>query len=143
MPDDTGFYTLAGYARNGTPLLTAAMEDYLEMIVRLAQEDQPLRINALAKQLHVKPSSASKMAVHLKERGLVAFEKYGELHLTDAGREHGAYLMRRHEAVNRLLCAINGTDDELTQAEKIEHFLDRRTVDNIPRFLEQHKPEDA
>ena len=47
----------------------------------------------------------------------------------------GSYLIRRHELVNSLLCRINGTENELEEVEKIEHFLSPRTVKNIEGFL--------
>ena len=60
MKDDlNGFYTMKGYQLNETGTLTASMEDYLEMICRLAQKNGVVRINELAAELHVKPSSAS------------------------------------------------------------------------------------
>ena len=37
------------------------------------------------------------------------------------------------------LCLINGTQDELEEVEKIEHFLSPRTVLNIRKFLEQQE----
>ena len=42
-------------------LLTASMEDYLEMIYRIHKEEGYVRMNQLArKKLNVRPSSASK-----------------------------------------------------------------------------------
>ena len=47
--------------------------------------------------------------------------------------------VQRHETIGRLLCLINGTQDELEEVEKIEHFLSPRTVLNIRKFLEQQE----
>lgn len=119
--------------------LTAAMEDYLEMICRLYGEEGTgvVRVSALAGALHVKPSSASKMAGNLRARGLVHFPRYGYISLTEEGRGVGAYLLRRHEAVNRLLRLVNGEGSQLEECEKIEHFLGPRTVRNLEAFLER------
>lgn len=131
-----GFYTMKGYELVRRGLLTAAMEDYLEMICRMqAGGEGVVRVSALAASLHVKPSSASKMAGNLREKGLISFPRYGYITLTETGRSVGEYLLRRHELVNRLLCAINGTEEELEECEKIEHFLSPRTVMNIQGFL--------
>jgi len=135
MPDNAGFYTLKGYALSENNGITAAMEDYLEMICRLQAENEVVRINRLAEMLHVKPSSASKMAGNLMERGLVAFEKYGYITLTADGEKLGRYLIFRHDVLHRFLCYINGTADELEQVEKIEHFINTETVWNIDRFM--------
>ena len=136
MDSDIDFYTLSGYALKNPPALSASMEDYLEMICRLdAEKAGPIRIRALSQQLHVKPSSASKMVSNLREKGLVTAEKYGEIHLTDSGRAFGQYLLYRHDLLHQFLCFLNHSQNELEQVEKIEHFVDEKTVRSIQAFL--------
>ena len=132
-----GFYTLKGYTLVEHGLITSSMEDYLEMICRMSKESKVVRISALAAALHVKPPSASKMAGNLRAQDLIEFPKYGYITLTETGRKLGEYLVRRHEIIGGLLCLVNGTDSELEEVEKIEHFLSPRTVLNIEKFLEQ------
>lgn len=133
-----GFYTLKGYNLIEHGLLTAAMEDYLEMIYRMQGKGEGVvRVSALAQALHVKPSSASKMAGNLRARELILFPRYGYITLTGTGRRLGEYLLLRHQLVHRLLCRINGTQNELEECEKIEHFLSPRTVENLKAFLTQ------
>ena len=79
------FYTLKGYALLENSAITPSMEDYLEMIYRILSGGEAVRIGALAENLNVKPSSASKMVNNLKTQGLVLSEKYGYIKLTDAG----------------------------------------------------------
>lgn len=137
MNDTSQFRTQKGYAlsdRSGTGL-TESMEDYLEMIYRLSAE--VIRIHHLAAHLHVSPSAVSRMAENLRRRGYIAFERYGFITLTDEGRRMGKFLLWRHETVNRLLCRINGSDGELIETERIEHFLSHATVENIERLLQE------
>ncbi len=132
-----GFYTLKGYMLMDHGLVTSSMEDYLEMICRMSEQAEVVRISALAEALHVKPPSASKMAGNLRARDLIRLPKYGYITLTDTGRELGKYLIRRHDLVNALLCLINHSESELEEAEKIEHFLSPRTVMNLEGFLKR------
>ncbi len=135
MSKENSFLTQKGYkttGKSGTGL-TEAMEDYLEMIYRLSAE--VIRINNLAAHLHVTPSSVSRMAENLRREGLIDFERYGFITLTDKGKEMGRFLMRRHEAVSRLLTLINGDNVKLCEIEQTEHFLSPETVENIERFL--------
>ncbi len=134
-----GFYTLKGYTLLEHGWITSGMEDYLEMISRMSEQTAVVRISALAGALHVKPPSASKMAGNLRARDLIEFPKYGYITLTETGRALGAYLIRRHNAVNSLLCRINGTESELEETEKIEHFLSPRTVLHIEEFLSKQQ----
>lgn len=135
MEDHSGFYTLKGYTLLNNNHITASMEDYLEMIFRLHKENTVVRINQLAQQLHVKPSSASKMVSNLKKLELVEFEKYGTIVMTKEGLELGEYLLYRHELLHKLFCLINQSDNELEQVEKVEHFIDVKTVHNLSDFL--------
>lgn len=131
------FRTTTGYERAANRELTPAMEDYLEMICRSARTDGYARVNRLAETLNVKPSSSSKMAAHLRDLGYIDYQPYGLLRPTQKGWDTGGYLLERHETVHAFLRWLNGTDDELEQAERIEHFLDRRTVENLRRLLDR------
>ena len=139
MGDLSEFHTQKGYEMTSENALTAAMEDYLEMICRLSAPEGYTRVHLLAQHLNVKPSSASKMVDNLKALGLVRSERYGCVTPTERGRELGGYFLHRHETLNRLLCFLNGTGEELEQAERIEHFFDERTIRNIARFLERQE----
>lgn len=132
-----GFYTLKGYTILEHGLITSSMEDYLEMIRRLSEETGVVRISTLARALHVKPSSTSKMAGNLRARELIEFPKYGYITLTDTGKRLGDYLLLRHKLVEELLRQINGAESDLSEVEKIEHFLSPKTVLNLQRFLEK------
>lgn len=132
-----GFYTLRGYARVNSESITYAMEDYLEMIFRLYNNDEVIRIKKLSETLHVKPSSASKMANLLKQEDLIDFKKYGQITLTEKGKVLGEYLLFRHNILQRFFCHINHTEDELALVEKIEHYIDDQTIYNIKNWLDE------
>jgi len=139
------FLTDSGYAgevrKNGG--MTPAAEDYLEMICRLATTDEegksgtvrPVRICELAEELHVSPSSASRMAQAMALRGYVDFKRYGFITLTEAGAEMGDYLMRRHRVVLEFLEWLRGDRDCFEEAERIEHHLSRQTVEAMEKKM--------
>ena len=135
--EQSGFYTLKGYQLQQNGPVTEAMEDYLEMICRLLQDRESVRVGDLSRMLHVKPSSVTKMIQHLCLSGYLRAEKYGEICLTEKGSAAGEYLLYRHGVVHRFLCALNGTDNELEQAEKIEHFFNRTTIENLERLTKR------
>ncbi|MHB1153046.1 MAG: metal-dependent transcriptional regulator [Eubacteriales bacterium] len=137
--DKSEFYTMKGYELTDKRDITTAMEDYLEMILRLNRKDEGVRINDVAHMLHVRPSSASKMTANLREHGFVEFERYGKIKITEQGRVYGLYLIMRHETLNELLCTINMSKDETEQVEKIEHFIDFETIKNLRVFLDKYK----
>ena len=137
MNDD--FHTLKGYDMIEKKQITPAMEDYLEMVFRLCQKKEYTRISEISQYLNVKPSSATKMISNLKLYDLVTFEKYGLIRLTEKGINMGKYLIYRHNTLNTLLCLINHSESELETVEKIEHFINEKTIRNMDKFIDYVK----
>ena len=133
-----GFHTLRGYRQLESGGISYAMEDYLEMICRLEQQKEKVRIKDLATLLNVGPSSASKMAAKLRDNGFLEFERYGVIHLTAAGKRMGEYLLLRHAVLHRFFCRLNGSENELELVEKIEHYMDARTIRNMQEYLDKY-----
>lgn len=130
------FYTPKGYRMIDPISITESMEDYVEMICRIAQDEGFARINDLSVRLNVTPSSASKMVNKLEAAGLVDFPKYGVIQLSEEGKKMGSYLIWRHKTLEHFLCLINGSDHETKEVEQIEHFISEQTVKNIEKVAE-------
>ncbi len=115
-------------------LLTSSMEDYLEMIYRICIEDGYIRINQLALKLNVRPSSATKIVQKLKKFGLIDYQKYAIIQLTDEGREIGQFLLKRHEIVEEFLKKLGIKETLLKDTEMMEHDISINTVKSICIF---------
>lgn len=128
------FYTVRGYQllEQKKKSLTASLEDYLEMICRSIRHSGGVRVKDLADALHVKPSSASKMIQKLADLGLLDYEKYGVIRLTEEGKAVGDYLLWRHDTITNFFTLIaSGHNDILVETELAEHILSRETVEHI------------
>ena len=127
------FYTVRGYELKDSNerLLTSAMEDYLEMIYRSSQDESNIRIKTIAKRLNVKDSSATKMVQKLGELGMLNYEKYGSIVLTQKGKDVGAYLLKRHAIIENFFQLVGNHGDALIYTEKVEHILDDKIIENL------------
>jgi len=137
------FHTYRGYEllRQEKLQLSPSMEDYLEMIYRTCKEQGYIRITNLAQQLNVQASSATKTVQKLTEMGLLAYERYGIIQLTEEGKKIGNFLLKRHQIVETFLKNIGVKDNLLRQIEMIEHHLTVDTVRNIDilnKFFEEY-----
>ncbi len=140
---DNEFHTVRGYQllRQNNMALTPAMEDYLEMVFRTCQEQGYLRINELAENLNVRASSATKMVQKLGEYGLIKYKKYGIIELTDTGKELGAFLLKRHNIIEKFLSVIGIEENLLKETELIEHNISSNTqkhMDIFNQFFESY-----
>ena len=147
MVENKGFRPFREAARNEADQLTAAMEDYLEMIYRLQQENQTLRVSALAGALQVGRSSVSKMLRKLAAEGFLMVENYGNVQLTEKGRKQGKALLERHQRVARFL-QLAGIQAEklLEETVKLEHMSSPETLrclDLLVDFFDQDAAAEA
>ena len=118
--------------------LTPAMEDYLEAIFNLSKEKRVVRVKDIAKRLGVKMPTVTNMLKTLSARGVVNYEKYEYLELTDKGAAIGADIVRRHRILRSFLINILSIDHEIANQEacKIEHGISPATLDRFVDFME-------
>ena len=127
------FHTYRGYESINSKknFLTPSMEDYLEMIYRCSKNEDFVRLNKIAQMLNVRDSSASTMMKKLGEFGLIKYERYGMIILTEQGKVIGKYLLDRHNIIENFLIYLGCEDKVLKETELIEHAISVETVRDI------------
>lgn len=128
--NENEFFTFRGYMHRADTL-TASMEDYLEMIVRLSGSSGFTRIHDLAAALNVQPPSATRMIQKLAELGYAEYEKYGVVRLSEKGRISGRFLLERHQTVEAFLRLLGATENLLEETEIIEHTVSPQTLKGL------------
>ena len=61
------FYTLKGYKIKNEEVMSSSMEDYIEMIFRLSEKSDEIRVSDLSQALNVQPPSTTKMIRRLSK----------------------------------------------------------------------------
>ena len=138
------FYTFNEYMKKENNLLTASMEDYLEMIYRLSLNMGFTRIHELSDALNVQPPSATNMVHKLTKLKLLKYKKYGVLVLEEDGRKLGEALLNRHNTIESFLRILDVSEPEvLEETEKIEHTISVETTKCFQDFIQfiKHNPE--
>lgn len=127
--DNDDFRTFSEYMKNGNNLVTASMEDYLEMICRLSAKNGFTRIHDLSDALKVHPPSATRMVQRLGKLNYIDYEKYGVIILKDEGKKLGEYLLKRHKIIETFLRVLGIQEEKiLKETEKIEHTVSEDTA---------------
>ncbi|MFQ5743743.1 MAG: metal-dependent transcriptional regulator [Acidobacteriota bacterium] len=122
---------------------TSTVEDYLKCIY-LAQHESPGSLVAtgyIASLLEVAPGTVTAMVKALAESGLVDYEPYNGVQLSDAGEKLAAHVLRRHRLVELFLVQIMGIDwsDVHGEAERLEHAVSDSLIERMDEML--GKPE--
>ncbi len=120
--------------------VSPAMEDYLEAVLALGGEKEPVRVTDIAGRLHLSKASVTQALGGLRAGGLVWQEPYGRVSLTDAGREHARRVEKRHRALRTFLGEVLGVPPGTAEAEAclLEHSISQDTLDRLVAFLEAY-----
>lgn len=124
--------------------LSSHMEDYVEAIVMLSAENRVVRVKDIAAKLCITMPSVSAALVKLKEMGLIDYEKYGYVTLTERGRELAERVLMRHNCLIAFFTTLLQMGDEAAEIEacRVEHVLQSDTCDKIRRLLDFFQSEE-
>src|SRR4030042_187204 len=106
-------------------LLSSSLEDYLEAIYHLVNENKVARSKDIASNLNVSRASVTGALKHLSVKGLINYDPYQFITMTERGERVAKLIVRRHEILKEFLVDILSIDPELADesACKMEHAI--------------------
>jgi len=118
---------------------TSTVEDYLKRIL-LEQAGDPERqvaMGSLAAALELTPGTVTSMVKTLAASGLVDYEPYSGVRLTESGRALALRVVRRHRLIELFLVRVMGIDwsEVHPEAERLEHAISDVLVDRMDEML--------
>lgn len=118
--------------------ISAALEDYLEAILKLDDRNGTARVRDIAGELSVHKSTVSSALKALAEKGLVEHAPYEITQLTDEGRRIAEQVRHTHRRIKRFLTDILLVDDDVAgeNACRLEHVLDGEVLDRMMVFAD-------
>lgn len=121
------------------PSQSRSVEDFLKAVFSLQLQTDRVSTNTLRDALNITAPSVTDMAQRLVAAGLVDYQKYRGVVLTDAGREIALRVIRRHRLIELYLVRELGYElrDVHEEAERLEHAVSDRFVEAIARKLGQ------
>lgn len=120
------------------PMLSSALEDYLETIFELVRDHKLARVKDIAKERQVRSASVTPAMRRLSEMGLINYVQREYIDLTPEGERQARRVYARHKVLNRFFTDVIGVpkDTALTDACAMEHSLSDVTMDHVVRFFE-------
>jgi DtxR family Mn-dependent transcriptional regulator len=116
--------------------LTENLEDYLHDIYDILKNAPIVRIKDIAKRRNVKLSSVVIAAKSLADKGLINYQKYGYITLTEKGLEIAKEIENKKKILYKFLTEILKVshDSAIRDAHKMEHDLSEETIQRIIQF---------
>ena len=118
--------------------ISASLEDYLEALYVIIKAKQGVRAVDVARQLNVKKSSVTKALKTLSLKGLVNYEKYDVISLTEDGKKLAKRIADKHEILLKFFTNILGAekDKSVDSACKIEHVISDELLERLIAFIQ-------
>ena len=119
---------------------TSTVENYLKAIL-LAQERQAsgqlVTMGEIGAALEVAPGTVTSMVKTLEKDGLLTYEPYSGVRLTDEGRRAAIHVLRRHRLIELFLVETLGYDwsEVHEEAEQLEHAMSDKLIDRVDALL--------
>jgi DtxR family Mn-dependent transcriptional regulator len=119
-----------------------AEENYLKVIYKLSSAGSNLiETKAIAEKIATKPSSVTDMIKKLAEKGLVHYERYRGVKLTEKGEMIAIEILRKHRLWEKFLSVYLGFEvDEVHEiAEELEHIKSDLLTNKLDKLLNYPK----
>lgn len=112
-------------------------EDYLEIIYELEMVNPKVRSIDIANKLGVSRPSVNKAMGKLIELDMVKKELYGDVYLTEKGRNYARQVLSKHTVLREFLSDIVGVNEKTADDDacKIEHIISDESMSNIRRIV--------
>lgn len=120
------------------PAVSRMTEDYLTLVWKAYEwPGSAASTTELAASLGVTPSTVSANLKKLARDGLLAYEPYGAIELTDAGRVIAVEIVRRHRIIETYLAERLGLtwDQVHDEADRLEHAVSDLVLDRMDAEL--------
>ena len=117
--------------------LTSAMEDYLELIVKLKQENKVVRVRDIAKGMHVKMPSVTSMLNNLAKKDLINHERYEYVDLTPLGLKQAQKALHKNMILFNFLKNVLKINPKQADNEacRMEHAVSAATLKKLVEFI--------
>lgn len=116
--------------------LSKTQEEYLKTIYILQGEKNKARITDIAERLNKAKATVNYTVTNLKSLGLINYETYGEISLTEEGTKLAKKILEAYDIVYLFLSEILEMDSAKAEEEasKIKATIDDETLNKLAKY---------
>lgn len=118
-------------------MISNATEEYLKTIYILIKKNNIVRVTDIAKAMNCSKPSVTKQLNILKSKGLIIYETYGHISLSESGVNYAKKILADYDIVYIFLHDVIGVDEEIAKmdAVKIKGIIDEKTLSKITSYI--------
>lgn len=118
-------------------MISKSAEEYLKNIYLIFMQSGNVRVTDIANKMQCTKPSVNKALHILKDEGLISYEPYSEIVLTEDGKEYAKKIIAAYDIVFLFLREILGikTDEAKQEADKIKAAMSDNTLNQLARYV--------
>ena len=118
-------------------MITSSLEEYLKTIFILKNTEGQVRVTDISKRLNCSKPSVNRALNCLKDEGLISYEAYGDIEITEEGISIAKSAIKRYDILKLFLVDILGVDEMVAQEEatKMKHSISEDTIKKLESYI--------
>lgn len=118
--------------------MTASLEEYLKTIYILIHEQSFARVTDIAKRLNYSKASVNRALKILKAEGLINYENYGDIELTESGTTLAKNILKRHNTLKAFLTHVLEVDSDTAEeeAKSMKYAVSEDTINKLELYIQ-------
>lgn len=118
--------------------MSASLEEYLKTIYILIQKYSYARVTDIATLLNYSKASVNRALKLLTIEGLITYENYGDIELTEEGNEIAKNILKRHTILKAFLTEVLDVDKDVAEqeAKTMKHAVSEDTINKLELYIQ-------
>lgn len=118
-------------------MVSKALEEYLKTMYVLKKQNGNIRVTDVANKMNCTKPSVNKALNNLKKNGMVNYESYGTIELTEEGENLAKKILEAYDIVYVFLKDVLNLkeEDAESEAEKIKSTITDDTINKLARYV--------
>ena len=118
-------------------MISKSLEEYLKTMYILKKQNGYIRVTDIAHNMNCTKPSVNKAINNLKENGLINYETYGAIEITEEGENLAKKILEAYDIVYLFLKdVLNLTTEEAEkEAEKIKSTISDNTINKLAKYV--------
>ena len=118
-------------------MVSKALEEYLKTMYVLKKQNGNIRVTDIANKMNCTKSSVNKAIYNLKDNGLLNYESYGTIEITQEGEDLAKKVLEAYDIVYLFLKDVLDIEEEKAEkeAEKIKVAITDETINKLAKYV--------
>ena len=118
-------------------MVSKALEEYVKAMYVLGQQNGQIRVTDIANKMNISKASVNKAVKNLKEEGMLDYEAYGEIKLTNEGENLAKKVLEAYDIGVLFFRDVLNLNEEqaIKDAEGLKTSISDEAFNSLARYV--------